>query len=299
MMGCLSLRSRYTEGPPEESGGPFFWLKTLRFNTYKISISGLHVTMVGALFAALAGWAWRRSERLTLVLPAQKAAVVAGWAAAFAYALLAGFSVPTQRTLWMLTVVALALCSGRNPGASRTLLLALLAVLMLDPWAFLAPGFWLSFAAVGLLFYAGSARLGEAAGWRAMVLRWGVTQWAVTLGTLPILLLLFQQFSLVSPLANAVAIPLVSFVVTPLALLFAALPWAPLLHVDHWLLDGLMRLIGACALRLPSDHLMDELKLISNNRRERKRIRIGHADAAVQVIEDIGQCKPVGHQSGK
>lgn len=215
--------------------------------THLMSISGLHVTMVGALFAALAGWAWRRSERLTLALPAQKAAVVAGWAAAFAYALLAGFSVPTQRTLWMLTVVAVALCSGRNPGASRTLLLALLAVLLLDPWAFLAPGFWLSFAAVGLLFYAGSARLGEAAGWRAMALRWGVTQWAVTLGTLPILLLLFQQFSLVAPLANAVAIPLVSFVVTPLALLFAVLPWAPLLHVDHWLLEGLMRLIETLA----------------------------------------------------
>lgn len=215
--------------------------------THLMSISGLHVTMVGALFAAFAGWAWRRSERLTLALPAQKVALVCGWAAALAYAVLAGFSVPTQRTIWMLTVVALALLSGRNPGASRTLLLALLAVLTLDPWSVLAPGFWLSFAAVALLFYVSSARLGEAAGWRAMALRWGVTQWAVTLGTLPILLLLFQQFSLVSPLANAIAIPLVSFVVTPLALLFAVLPWAPLLHFDHWLLGWLMRLIETLA----------------------------------------------------
>jgi competence protein ComEC len=62
----------------------------------------------------------------------------------------------------------------------------------------------------------------------------------VTVGTLPLLLLLFQQFSLVSPLANALAIPLVSFVITPLALLFAVIPWPPLLHFDHWLLSGLM-----------------------------------------------------------
>lgn len=215
--------------------------------THLMSISGLHVTMVAALFAALAGWLWRRSERLALVVPAQKVAIVGGWLAALGYALLAGFAVPTQRTLYMLTVVALALCSGRHPGVARTLSLALLAVLLPDPWAVLAPGFWLSFTAVGLLFYAGTARLGEATGWRAVLARWGGTQWAVTLGTLPILLLLFQQFSLVSPLANALAIPLVSFVVTPLALLFAVLPWAPVLHFDHWLLAWLMRLIEALA----------------------------------------------------
>jgi predicted membrane metal-binding protein len=101
-----------------------------------------------------------------LLLPAPKAAIAAGWLAAFAYALLAGFAVPTQRTLYMLSVVALALWSGRNLGASRSLLLALLLVLLLDPWAVLAPGFWLSFAAVGLLFFVGTARLGCRRGWR-------------------------------------------------------------------------------------------------------------------------------------
>jgi competence protein ComEC len=211
--------------------------------THLVSISGLHVTMVAALCAALVGWAWRRSERLTLRLPAQRAAVLAGWLAALAYALLAGFAVPAQRTLYMLSVVALALWSGRNLGASRTLLLALLAVLVLDPWAVLAAGFWLSFGAVALLFYVGTARVGEAHGWRAALAQWGATQWAVTIGSLPLLLLLFQQFSLVSPLANAIAIPFVSFVITPLALLFAVLPWPPLLQVDHWLMTQLMRLL--------------------------------------------------------
>ena len=209
-----------------------------------MSISGLHVTMVAALFAAVIGWLWRRGESLMLFVPAQKAAIAAGWLAAFAYALIAGFSVPTQRTLYMLTVVALALWSGRNLGASRSLLLALLLVLLLDPWAVLAAGFWLSFAAVGLLFFVGTARVGVARGWRSVLANWGTTQWAVTVGTLPLLLLMFQQFSLVSPLANAVAIPLVSFVITPLALLFAVIPWPPLLHFDHWLLSGLMAFLG-------------------------------------------------------
>jgi competence protein ComEC len=208
--------------------------------THLVSISGLHVTMLAALFAALAGWLWRRSERLMLLLPAQKAAVVVGWLTAFSYALLAGFAVPAQRTLYMLTVVALALWSGRNLGASRTLLLALLVVLVLDPWAVLSAGFWLSFGAVSLLFFVGTARVGEASGWRATLAQWGATQWAVTVGSLPLLLLLFQQFSLVSPLANALAIPFVSFVITPLALFFAAVPWPPLLHFDHWLMVQMM-----------------------------------------------------------
>ena len=211
--------------------------------THLVSISGLHVTMVAALLAGLVNFLWRRSERLMLWLPAQKAAVLAGWLAALCYALIAGFEVPAQRTFYMLSVVALSLCSGRNFGIRRTLLLALLAVLLLDPWAVLATGFWLSFGAVAILFYAGSSRLGEPGGWWAMLRQWGVTQWAVTVGSLPLLLLFFQQFSLVSPLANALAIPFVSFIVTPLALIFAVLPWPPLLQFDHWMLAQLMKLL--------------------------------------------------------
>ena len=118
-----------------------------------------------------------------------------------------------------------------------------LLVLLLDPWAVLSPGFWLSFAAVGLLFFVATSRVGVARGWRAVLAAWGATQWAVTIGTLPLLLLMFQQFSLVSPAANALAIPLVSFVITPLALLFAVIPWPLLLQGDHWLLSALMHFL--------------------------------------------------------
>ena len=210
-----------------------------------MSISGLHVTMVAGLFAWLVLMLWRRSERLTLRLPARKAAAVAGVAAAAAYCLLAGFAVPAQRTLYMLAVVAIALLADRAQSSSRVLAAALAVVVLLDPWAVVSPGFWLSFGAVGLMFYVAAA---PARHWFS---GWGRTQWAITVGLAPLTLVLFQQVSLVSPLANAVAIPVVSFVVTPLALAAAVLPVDALAHLAHAVLAALMGLLDVLA-RAPS-----------------------------------------------
>jgi len=207
--------------------------------SHLMSISGLHVTMVAALAAWAVSFLWRRRPALMLRLPAQKAAAAAGWATAFAYCLLAGFGVPAQRTLYMLSVVALALWLGRATAASRVLALALLLVLLVDPWAVLSAGFWLSFGAVALLFYVSAGRVAPGH-WLA---EWGRAQWAVTLGMIPALLALFQVFSLVSPIANAVAIPVVSFVVTPLALVAAVLPFDALLLLAHQFLAWLMLFI--------------------------------------------------------
>lgn len=221
--------------------------------THLMSISGLHVTMVAALFGLLIGALWRRVPALALRLPAQRAAVLAGCLAAFFYILLAGFAVPAQRTLYMLLVAALAQSSGRSVAPSRTLALALLVVLLIDPWAVLAAGFWLSFGAVGALLYVGAAVVGEAGrggnggSWREKLRAWGVVQWTATLASLPVLLLVFQQFSLVSPLANALAIPVVSFIVTPLALLAAVIPWWPIAALAHTVLGWLMVFLEWCA----------------------------------------------------
>ena len=185
-----------------------------------VSISGLHVTMVSGLAFALAFWAWRRSARLTLALPARKAAAVAGLAAALGYTLLAGFAVPAQRTLYMLAVAAAALWFGRLHSVSTVLAAALLAVLLVDPWAVLAPGFWLSFGAVAVIMFVSVGRISRPHWLPA----WLKVQWAVTVGLVPPLIALFQQVSLVSPVANAIAIPVVSFVVVPLTLAGAVLP---------------------------------------------------------------------------
>ena len=212
--------------------------------SHLMSISGLHVTMVAGLFAAFVSFCWRRSERLMLALPAQKAAALAGFLAALAYCLLSGFAVPAQRTLYMVGVVAAALWLGRTDSPSRVLAAALLLVLALDPWAVLSPGFWLSFAAVAVIFYIGAGRSAPAH-WLA---QWGRVQWAVTIGLAPLLLALFQQVSLVSPVANAVAIPLVSLVITPLALAGALLPFDWILELAHALMEILMALLEWLAL---------------------------------------------------
>lgn len=180
-----------------------------------MSISGLHVTMVGTLAYVVVGYAWRRSARLVSRVPAQRAAALGGFVAALVYAGVAGFAVPAQRTVYMIGAAALAVCVGQVNAASAVLAFALMVATVLDPWAPLSPGFWLSFGAVAVLFYVGVGPL-RRPHW---FVGWAQAQWAVTLGLVPLLLAMFQQISLVSPLANALAIPVVSFVVVPLALL--------------------------------------------------------------------------------
>lgn len=219
-----------------------------------ISISGLHITMISGLFAGLVFALWRRSfftaADLPLFLPAQKAAALAGAVMALLYVLLAGFGVPAQRTLYMLIVVAIALWIGRIASVSHVLLMALGVVVLLDPWCVLWPGFWLSFGAVGIILYATVGRAqtfsnsssSGARRWTQAFRSAAYTQYVVTLGLVPLTMLLFAQVSLVSPVANAIAIPLISFLVTPSALLGSLLP-APfsgwLLGIAHQLIDWL------------------------------------------------------------
>jgi competence protein ComEC len=211
--------------------------------THLMSISGLHVTLVSGLAAWLVALFWRRVPRLVLRAPARKAAALAAIAAALGYTLLAGWGVPAQRTFWMVTVFAAALWSGRIATPWRTLALALAAIVLLDPWAPLSPGLWLSFGAVLLIFYA-------AAGWNrteSHLMQWARVQWAITIGLAPAALLLFNQVSLAGPIANAVAIPLVSVVITPLALVAALLPIDALLHLAAWLVQWLLEFLEWCA----------------------------------------------------
>jgi competence protein ComEC len=224
-----------------------------------ISISGLHITMIAGLFAAAMHALWRRSfftrRALPLLLPAQKAAALAGVLAALVYVLLAGFGVPAQRTLYMLGVVAAALWLGRIANVSQVLCAALATVVLLDPWAVLWPGFWLSFGAVAIILYASVGRgTTQVRGPQTLrqrcwqLLRTGAyTQYVVTVGLVPLTMLLFGQISLVSPIANALAIPVISFAVTPLALGGALLP-APLcgwtLAIAHATVEGLAHLLG-------------------------------------------------------
>ncbi|MDD2775678.1 MAG: DNA internalization-related competence protein ComEC/Rec2 [Gallionella sp.] len=236
-----------------------------------MSISGLHITMLASLAFALTYAMWRRSTRLTLLIPARKAAALVALLVALSYSLLAGYGVPAQRTVYMVGAVAVALWLNRQFSLAQILSIALLGVLIPDPWAVSSPGFWLSFSAVGLILYVTAYRIDSRSGlqqgdalraspsyydlaneeadsiWnRRMntfhrVLREYLTvQWAMTIGLIPLLLAMFQQISIVSPIANAFAIPLVSFIVVPLTLLGAALPWDVPLWLAHIAMDIVM-----------------------------------------------------------
>ncbi|MDB5853019.1 MAG: internalization-related competence protein ComEC/Rec2 [Herminiimonas sp.] len=220
-----------------------------------ISISGLHITMVAGLCAALIFFLWRHSfftgAALPLRLPAHKAAAVGAVVTAFVYVLLAGFGVPAQRTLYMVFAVAAALWCGRITAVSHVLCLALGVVILLDPWAVLWPGFWLSFGAVGVILFASVGR--SAAHGAELTSRWqrarrtligaARTQYVVTVGLVPLTLLLFGQTSLVSPFANAIAIPLISLLVTPLSLVGVLLP----MPLAGWLLGVAHALVALLA----------------------------------------------------
>ncbi|TDG09529.1 ComEC family competence protein [Paraburkholderia guartelaensis] len=129
--------------------------------SHLVAISGLHLAFVAGLAGWVAGALWRRAcwrgVEAPLIVPAQKVAVAGAVLAAGVYAALAGFNVPVQRALWMLVVVALALFAGREVARSHVLAWALGLVLLRDPWAVTAAGFWLSFCAVGAILFAASS----------------------------------------------------------------------------------------------------------------------------------------------
>ncbi|CAJ0818745.1 DNA internalization-related competence protein ComEC/Rec2 [Ralstonia flaminis] len=209
--------------------------------SHLVSISGLHITMIAGLFAALSMALWRRSfglarwlrTPLPLRMPTPRAGAIAAMLGAFAYCLLAGMGVPAQRTLLMLSTVAIARLTDRNVPASLSLCWAAAVVAVVDPWSVMSAGFWLSFGAVAIIFLAAQMALNgprnrESERWWWRYQRGFASstriQFAVTFGLLPLTLLLFQQTSVVSIAANGLAIPVVSFVTTPLALIGAALP---------------------------------------------------------------------------
>lgn len=203
--------------------------------THLVSISGMHVTSIAGLAAWLVAAIWRRARwrgvGLAEWVPARIAGGVAAAAVGLLYCLLAGWGVPSRRTFFMLSVVLAAAWSRLRVSAGRVLAFAAAAVTLLDPWAPLAAGFWLSFGAVAILLRVAQAPRDADAGWRqrcgAALAQATRLQLTVTLGLTPLLAFLVHQVSLGSPLANAVAIPAVTFLVTPLALLCALLSVTP------------------------------------------------------------------------
>jgi competence protein ComEC len=192
------------------------WRELARSGTsHLMAISGMHIGMFGAVAGWLASRVQRWRQRRGALGVKRDAAALVGTCAAFGYSLLAGWSVPTQRTMIMIALVAIALLLRRRVGPANSLALGAITVLALDPLAPLAVGFWLSFGAVAAILLASSGVLGKT----TATTGFAEAQLAVTVGLVPVLAASFGNVSLVSALVNIVAIPLYTLLVVPAVLL--------------------------------------------------------------------------------
>ncbi|MGD2118362.1 MAG: DNA internalization-related competence protein ComEC/Rec2 [Chromatiales bacterium] len=240
---------------------PEYWQAFRATGTnHLIAISGLHIGFIAGLVYAVSGFFWSRSAHLCLLLPAPRWQAASALLAATAYAALAGFAVPTQRALIMLTVVLGAVLLKQPIQPNRHLPLALVLVLLLDPLAVLAAGFWLSFVAVAAIALVLSGRLRMSV-WLAA----GKTQIGISLLLLPILIFWFGQFSLLAPLINLLLVPVFAFWVVPATLLLGMLvqidcvwcAWLMNLHLAamQWLLELLSELAQQPSISLDTGNL--------------------------------------------
>jgi competence protein ComEC len=226
------------------------WRELARSGTsHLMAISGMHIGM----FALVAGWLTMRLQRLRQRRGAlgagRDAALVAGSLAALAYASLAGWSVPTQRTAIMIAIVAIALRSRRRVGSADALAAGAIAVLAIEPLAPLSVGFWLSFGAVAAILLVTSGQLVQS----GLARGYAQSQWAVTAGLVPVLVGSFGTVSLVSIVVNFLAIPLYTLVIVPAVLLATAwvlaapAPGAVALGGVAWLIETTWPLIAVPA----------------------------------------------------
>jgi competence protein ComEC len=179
-----------------------------------VAISGLHISLIAGIVFFIARRLWSLPGATVLRLPAPMFGAACALLAACLYAALAGFVIPTQRALVMLAVAMSGVLLRRRFPPSQLLAVALFAVLVFDPLSVMAAGFWLSFAAVAIIVL---AMQGERAS-TPVLYKWGYLQWAIALGMLPLMLVMFQQVSLVAPLANMIAVPAFDLLVVPLTL---------------------------------------------------------------------------------
>lgn len=211
--------------------------------THLMAISGLHIGLAAA-WGYLLGLMLGRALVLWLPVPAVVFAMALGAVAAWGYAALAGFALPTQRALAMLLMFYVARLGGLRIGGAQVLMLAAAAVLLLDPLSVYDPGFWLSFVAVAALVLAFSGLVSASGRGRLQVL-WR-PQWVAFIALLVPLGLFFDQWSLVSPIANIIAISLVSVWVVPTLFTAALLSyvWLPAAGVFLWLADTGLSVLG-------------------------------------------------------
>lgn len=208
-------------GAISQSSNAFFSTLQRTGTSHLMAISGLHVGLV-ALWSWLFARYLVRPVVLVRGLNAPRAGLITSIAFTVLYALLAGFTIPTQRALVMVTVFSLGFLLARRPNFYKNFALAFFVVFLLDPLCLIQGGFWLSFGAVFALGFVTVGLPNKT--WLRRVLG---AQFAIFIMLTPISLFLFKGSSLVAPIANIVAISWVSFITVPLTFLaILILPFA-------------------------------------------------------------------------
>lgn len=212
--------------------------------THLIAISGFHVGLVAGFGAGLGRALYWLLPSLGLRWPRPQGSAAMALLLAAAYTALAGFALPTVRTLLMIAAVVLARITRRPQTLAQSFALAMIVVLLFDPASVLAPGFWLSFLGVAWLAWCLPYRRGD-----GLLRPFLAAQAVAMLGLLPLTVWFFSQASLPGPLVNLVGIPWISLVVVPLSLaglgldpvlpVAAALCWQLAATLMQWLWWGL------------------------------------------------------------
>jgi competence protein ComEC len=229
-----------------------------------LSISGLHIGLAAGLIFISARAALALFVPIALRHPTKKYAAILAIAAAFAYAILAGWTTPTARAFVMSSLALLAIVFDRSPISMRLLALAAFTVLVAQPEALVGASFQMSFAAVFILIagfkhigpWLSEARkragFGEAAfglpAWLIRAWLWLlatiVSSLLAGLATTPFVVAHFNRLAVYGVAANALAVPLTGFWIMPMAVVV-------LLSMPLGLQEWPLRIMGAgCELLL-------------------------------------------------
>ncbi len=223
--------------------------------SYFMVISGLHIILFAMLGRVLLRYAWSCSYRATLWVPAEQMGLIAGLLLGLIYSILAGFLVPTQRALWMIGLLGLARLFLKQYQSLQILVWALVLVLLWNPFSVYSVAFWLSFLAVFFLIYTLGGREQSPVWWRRGLHEWFYPQWVMYFALVPIIIYVFQSFSLIGFFTNLLAVPFMLLAVIPLALLGAVMIfiWPALgellFYLSNQVMDGLWQMLHYFALQ--------------------------------------------------
>jgi competence protein ComEC len=242
---AAAVLSALTVGIRNDMGLAVWQLLQHTGTVHLVAISGLHMGLVFMLAATGFGRLWRLRPAWCLRVPAMSASALFGLAIAVVYSILAGFTLPTRRALCVICAIVVAAIAQRRIKPVELLVTALAAVLLVDPLAPFSNSFWLSFSAATILMLSVLLRqctdkqpIGISRRLIGVCRKWIRVQVWLFLGMAPVLLLGFQKLSVIAPLANLLAIPVIGMLVTPLSLLALAF-WS--LNLEQFAL-GLIKL---------------------------------------------------------